>query len=228
MLVLETINSFVRSITMDKWSDEHINKMIVGGNAKAKDYFGAQFGFDKKSIKEKYNSDAAKLYREKLQLEANKLGPKILQGTDSTINSSKFSNQPSSIPSSSTSLQYQETKLKNSSSSINLPKSNSPISIYTSPANVAKSNSNSNVDNIPSSLSKSSHSVSSYTGDSNSYRRENSYHTTGGENNSQEKVVVEKRNQFFLDKQKENANKPNSLPPSQGGKYEGFGNQLGK
>lgn len=34
--------SFVRSISMDKWKDTELEKMKVGGNKKAKEFFNQQ------------------------------------------------------------------------------------------------------------------------------------------------------------------------------------------
>eukprot|EP00128_Syssomonas_multiformis_P014106 Colp12_sorted_trinity150504_noHs@23213 len=49
--------SFVRSITMDKWSDAQLAKMKVGGNAAAAAFFKAQPDYNPRaSIYEKYNS----------------------------------------------------------------------------------------------------------------------------------------------------------------------------
>ncbi|WVR07979.1 hypothetical protein IAU60_005022 [Kwoniella sp. DSM 27419] len=62
--------SFVRSITMDKWSDEQLKKMKLGGNEAFKsfmDSYGPDGGYTKgMGMQEKYNSWAATQYREKL------------------------------------------------------------------------------------------------------------------------------------------------------------------
>ncbi|KAF8948355.1 Zn finger-containing GTPase- Activating Protein for ARF [Haplosporangium gracile] len=59
--------SFVRSISMDKWSDDQLKKMELGGNIKAKDFFEASPDyFQGMSIKEKYSSVFATQYKEKL------------------------------------------------------------------------------------------------------------------------------------------------------------------
>ncbi|KAJ1818187.1 Zn finger-containing GTPase- Activating Protein for ARF, partial [Coemansia sp. RSA 2598] len=62
--------SFVRSITMDKWSPEQVKRMELGGNAKAKAFFRTQPDYkDGMSIKDKYNSRFAELWRQKLTAE---------------------------------------------------------------------------------------------------------------------------------------------------------------
>jgi len=62
--------SFVRSITMDKWTDEQVKKMEMGGNKKAKEFFESQPDYSSSmSLPDKYNSHFATLYREKLTAE---------------------------------------------------------------------------------------------------------------------------------------------------------------
>jgi ADP-ribosylation factor GTPase-activating protein 1 len=59
--------SFVRSITLDKWKDSELNKMKVGGNAKAKAFFESQSDYKPgMSTQQKYNSRAAALYKNKV------------------------------------------------------------------------------------------------------------------------------------------------------------------
>ncbi|KAJ2704401.1 Zn finger-containing GTPase- Activating Protein for ARF [Coemansia sp. IMI 203386] len=62
--------SFVRSISMDKWSLEQVKRMELGGNAKANAFFRSQPDYkDGMSIKDKYNSRFAELWRQKLTAE---------------------------------------------------------------------------------------------------------------------------------------------------------------
>lgn len=59
--------SFVRSVTMDKWKDIELEKMKVGGNQRAREFFDAQPDYDDgMSIPQKYNTKAAALYRDKI------------------------------------------------------------------------------------------------------------------------------------------------------------------
>ncbi|KAL5463425.1 hypothetical protein EMCRGX_G032320 [Ephydatia muelleri] len=59
--------SFVRSITMDRWKDSEVEKMKVGGNKRAHEFFSSQSDItDGMTISEKYNSKAAALYRDKI------------------------------------------------------------------------------------------------------------------------------------------------------------------
>lgn len=55
--------SFVRSIAMDSWTDQQLAMMKNGGNDKLNTYL-AQRGIDRRTpIKQKYESDAAQLYK---------------------------------------------------------------------------------------------------------------------------------------------------------------------
>ncbi|KAF8563165.1 hypothetical protein P879_03206, partial [Paragonimus westermani] len=63
--------SFVRSINMDKWKELELEKMQVGGNRKAKEFFISQPDFRSDwTLQEKYNSRAAALLRDKISTEA--------------------------------------------------------------------------------------------------------------------------------------------------------------
>lgn len=59
--------SFVRSVTMDSWSEIQIKKMEVGGNERL-NAFLAQYGIPKETdIVAKYNTKAAGVYRDRIQ-----------------------------------------------------------------------------------------------------------------------------------------------------------------
>ena len=60
--------SFVRSITMDKWKDDELERMKVGGNDALKEFFSSQPDVRPgMSIQDKYNTRAAALYRDKIE-----------------------------------------------------------------------------------------------------------------------------------------------------------------
>jgi ADP-ribosylation factor GTPase-activating protein 1 len=64
--------SFVRSLTMDKWKDRELQKMKLGGNKKAKEFFESQPDFNPSwSFHDKYNSRAAALLRDKINTECD-------------------------------------------------------------------------------------------------------------------------------------------------------------
>ena len=53
---------------MDKWKDIELEKMKVGGNRKAKEFFNSQPDYSPTmSFQDKYNSKAAALYRDKVK-----------------------------------------------------------------------------------------------------------------------------------------------------------------
>ena len=59
--------SFVRSVTMDSWSDIQLKKMEAGGNDRLNKFL-AQYGISKETpIVNKYNSPAAGIYRDRVQ-----------------------------------------------------------------------------------------------------------------------------------------------------------------
>ncbi|CAG5003211.1 unnamed protein product [Parnassius apollo] len=59
--------SFVRSVTMDKWKDIELEKMMVGGNANARLFLESQPDYKADmSIPQKYNTKAAAMYRQKI------------------------------------------------------------------------------------------------------------------------------------------------------------------
>ncbi|CEG76388.1 Putative ADP-ribosylation factor GTPase-activating protein 1 [Rhizopus microsporus] len=63
--------SFVRSITMDKWFDDQLKKMDIGGNEKAKEFFESQPEYSTNmTTTQKYHSRFATAYRQKLSTEA--------------------------------------------------------------------------------------------------------------------------------------------------------------
>ncbi|CAK9801839.1 ADP-ribosylation factor GTPase-activating protein 1 [Anthophora quadrimaculata] len=144
--------SFVRSISMDKWKDLELEKMKVGGNKNAREFFESQPDWDDSmSITQKYNTKAAALYRDKIA-----------------------------------------TLARGQSWSPTTPK-----------------------DFQPSRHLENQQDYSSYQSDtSNSYQNFNS-------NNCKSQTEA-----FFARKQSENATRPDNIPPSQGGKYGGFGYQM--
>ncbi|CAN0585079.1 unnamed protein product, partial [Laminaria digitata] len=57
--------SFVRSITMDSWSEKQIKMMRAGGNQKLQDWFSSHGVTSDERISKKYHSPAAELFRER-------------------------------------------------------------------------------------------------------------------------------------------------------------------
>lgn len=66
--------SFVRSTTLDTWTEEQLQLMAAGGNQRARTFF-KQHGWDEigsDKIEQKYTSRAAQLYRKQLEKDAAK------------------------------------------------------------------------------------------------------------------------------------------------------------
>lgn len=75
--------SFVRSTTLDTWSEDQLRLMAVGGNHRARNFF-KQHGWDEigsDKIEAKYTSRAAQLYRKQLEKDAAKLGAGAVPGS---------------------------------------------------------------------------------------------------------------------------------------------------
>ncbi|GLC33095.1 hypothetical protein PLESTB_000370900 [Pleodorina starrii] len=73
--------SFVRSTTLDSWTQEQLKLMAAGGNLRGRQYF-KQHGWDdvgSDKIEAKYTSRAAQLYRALLEKEAQKATVQALQ-----------------------------------------------------------------------------------------------------------------------------------------------------
>lgn len=167
--------SFVRSVSMDSWNNDQLKKMQCGGNAKMNDFF-KQYGVDKyMDIKEKYNSRAAEIYREKLRAE--------VEGRPFTPP------PPSAVPrpvSSSASARINQTQPTRSGDDWGDWGDSKPAGKGASGSNEG------------------------FT--------KNSEYTR-----SQLEASAANKEDFFARKMVENSNKPDHIPPSQGGKYVGFG-----
>ncbi|CAG0889683.1 unnamed protein product [Darwinula stevensoni] len=149
--------SFVRSVTMDKWKDIELEKMKVGGNRQAREFFKSQEDFDESQpIAEKYNTRAAALYRDKVST--------LAEGKSWSIDTSSARNF---VPHS-------------------IPKTWSSCSIKSDPG-----------------IREPSEDFDSW--------------------NFKDPRIKTATEDFFSRKQSENSIRPDDLPPSQGGKYSGFG-----
>ncbi|CDZ97374.1 ADP-ribosylation factor GTPase activator [Phaffia rhodozyma] len=160
--------SFVRSISMDKWSDSQMLKMKLGGNTNFQDFinaYGPEGGYKKgMGIKEKYFSWAAMQYRDKLS---------AMTASPPT----EWSPSPPPPPSASSTLS---------------PPGSNASSRPSSAQGVRK----------PRGMGASS-SPLGYQDDANSRREANE--------------------DFFASMGAKNEARSTDLPPSQGGKYAGFG-----
>lgn len=102
---LGTHISFIRSTTMDSWKDIELKKMLVGGNGKARSFF-ERHGCPpcntddlRTFIVAKYDCRAAKLYKEKIEAEAN--GQRFQEPAAVKTSAARGASRGSARPSSS-------------------------------------------------------------------------------------------------------------------------------
>ncbi|KAG0242330.1 putative GTPase activating protein for Arf-domain-containing protein [Mortierella sp. GBAus27b] len=172
--------SFVRSITMDKWSDDQLKKMDLGGNIKAKEFFeDSPDYFQGMPIKEKYSSVFAAQYKEKLAA--------LCEGR-------------SWSPSTST--------------------ARAPVRPNSSTSNRSGSPASSQFQQQPF----GSRSNGSPAFGSNGYNSPSPGGSLGNSGGASPMTDKSRNEQYFNRLGAENANRSEHLPPSQGGKYAGFGN----
>ncbi|KAF9166750.1 Zn finger-containing GTPase- Activating Protein for ARF [Actinomortierella ambigua] len=194
--------SFVRSITMDKWSDDQLKRMDLGGNNKAREFFEASPDyFPGMSIKEKYNSVFAAQYKDKLAA--------LCEGRPWT-------------PSTST-LSANRTPVRPNSATSN--RSGSPASVQQSSNFRANSYSGNGLQspgyNTPTSANGSNGGLNGYQSGGNGLGGGG---VSGGGTGGGYMTDRQRNEAYFNRMGAENANRPEHLPPSQGGKYGGFGN----
>lgn len=187
--------SFVRSVTMDKWSEEQIKKMQLGGNAKAIQFFSSQPDYrEGMSIKEKYSSNFAKLYREKLQAECEGRTWVAPLPSQMSVSNSNSINNFNSLNSNSSSRFNSNNNIFNSTNNMNNNSNNSWDSWNTTPNKTQTNN------------------FSSMNNSNNSITTKQMYLPDKAKNE-----------EYFEKKGRENENRRDDIPPNQGGKYTGFG-----
>ncbi|RKP11906.1 putative GTPase activating protein for Arf-domain-containing protein, partial [Piptocephalis cylindrospora] len=94
--------SFVRSVTMDRWTEDQVKRMQLGGNVKALEFFQSQPDYSPNmSIKDKYTSAFAEQYREKLKAECEGRAWTPTTPLIATSSSASSTSSASSSPSSS-------------------------------------------------------------------------------------------------------------------------------
>ncbi|GAA6038661.1 hypothetical protein JCM8097_009471 [Rhodosporidiobolus ruineniae] len=165
---LGTHLSFVRSLTMDKWTPVQVDRMKAGGNAKCREFFeGNGQTWKNVPLPEKYASHTATMYREKLLADA--------EGRP-WIPSSPPPPSASPAPSTSSSLRKPRGSAFGSSAS-STPRSGSPANSNAGGAGAA-----------------------------------GGFMPTKSQNED-----------FFARMGAANDSRRDDLPPSQGGKYQGFG-----
>ncbi|XP_051130311.1 ADP-ribosylation factor GTPase-activating protein AGD7-like [Andrographis paniculata] len=199
--------SFVRSVTMDSWSEIQLKKMELGGNEKLNSFL-SKYGIPKETdIVAKYNTNAASVYRDRIQALAEGKSwrdpPVVKENLNSGNNTVKSSSKP-------------------------------PLSGGGSGGRNGNSGGNSGWDDWDN-----YDDGGGYNG-SNNIRRNNTVGDFRGSGNggsppprskstqdiysrAELEASAANKESFFAKKMAENDSRPEGLPPSQGGKYVGFG-----
>ncbi len=199
--------SFVRSVTMDSWSDLQLKKMEVGGN-QALNSFLLQYGIAKETdIVTKYNSKAAAVYRERIQ----------------ALSEGRPWNAPPVVKESKTASAGVSQESRGGGGGGRSGRSGGGEDRTTSNGwddwDLEHAGSNNNSSNIRR------HGSTGGIGDSGYGGGAPPRSSSSGDlyTRSQLEASAAGKEAFFAKKQAENASRPDGLPPSQGGKYVGFG-----
>lgn len=177
--------SFVRSVTMDAWSQDQLKKMQLGGNDKLNSFLKL-YGVEKfTDIKDKYNTQAAGFYRDKIRAEAE--------------------GRPYTPP---------------PPSAVSKPVSSSAIPRNRSFPTAKNDDWDDWGDSGSSGRRQTGHHAGMKSDLSAPNLRPGNEYTM-----SQLETSARNKESFFANKLAENATRPDHIPPSQGGKYVGFGSQ---
>ncbi|KAL4560594.1 hypothetical protein LXL04_032747 [Taraxacum kok-saghyz] len=193
--------SFVRSVTMDSWSEIQLRKMESGGNEKLNNFF-SKYGIPKETdIISKYNTNAASVYRDRIQALAEGKSwqdPPIVK--ESSIKSGGSKKPPLSVGSGGRGGNSGGWDSDWGDSSFDERGVGSPDNMRR----------NQTVGNLRNGSSSGGMPARSRSTD-DMYTR------------SQLEASAAGKEGFFAKKMQENESRPEGLPPSQGGKYVGFG-----
>uniref|UniRef100_A0A7N0T372 Arf-GAP domain-containing protein n=1 Tax=Kalanchoe fedtschenkoi TaxID=63787 RepID=A0A7N0T372_KALFE len=190
--------SFVRSVTMDSWSEIQLKKMEAGGNEKL-NFFLSQYGIPKETdIVTKYNTNAAKVYRDRIQALAEGK-----QWSDPTVVKETPGSGAGKPPIGRSAVASYGGRGGNSCGWDSWD-SDDAIGY------VGDVRRNQSVGDFRSGSGKGSAPVRS--------RSTQDIYTK-----SQLEASAANKESFFASKMAENESRPEGLPPSQGGKYVGFG-----
>ncbi|KAM7255259.1 hypothetical protein ACFE04_020500 [Oxalis oulophora] len=204
--------SFVRSVTMDSWSDIQIKKMESGGNLNLNSFLSL-YGIPKETdILIKYNSNAASVYRDRIQSLADGRPWK-----DPPIVKENISNTPNSGMRKPPLSSHNHGISNNNNNGWDSWDNNDDF----------KSSSATNNNDL-----RKNHSVGDLRGSNISSGNGNGL---GGRSKSNADIYTRtqleasaaNKEDFFARKMSENESRPDNLPPSQGGKYVGFGSSPG-
>ncbi|XP_009804190.1 probable ADP-ribosylation factor GTPase-activating protein AGD6 [Nicotiana sylvestris] len=193
--------SFVRSVTMDSWSEIQLKKMELGGNDNL-NKFMAQYGIRKETdIVTKYNTNAASVYRDRIQSLAEgkpwRDPPVVKEGNN-------ISSKPKPPLSGSRNGNYGGN-------------SNSGWDNWDSfdDGGINGGNNSSNM--------RRNQTVSDFRSGGGSGGGPARSRSTNDFTQDQYEASAANKDNFFARKMAENESRPDGVPPSQGGKYVGFG-----
>ncbi|XP_068634835.1 ADP-ribosylation factor GTPase-activating protein AGD7-like [Aristolochia californica] len=194
--------SFVRSVTMDSWSEIQLKKMEAGGNESLNSFL-AQYGIPKETdIVTKYNTNAASVYRDRIQAIAEGRqwrDPPVVKeniGSGTAFGSRKKPPLGNSAPSNNGSNNGGWDGWDNEDG-------------YRSTADMRRNQ-----------------SVADFRGSSGGTGRGAPVRSRSTEDiytRAELEASATNKESFFARKLVENDSRPEGLPPSQGGKYVGFG-----
>ncbi|ESW34652.1 hypothetical protein PHAVU_001G169400 [Phaseolus vulgaris] len=184
--------SFVRSVTMDSWSEIQIKKMEAGGNDKLNSFL-KQYGIAKETdIVAKYNSNAASVYRDRIQAIADGRPWRDPPVVKETIRSSVSKGKPPLSTSNNGGWDNWDADdgigSARAGSDLRRNQSTGDVRGFGGGGSVARSKSTEDM-----------------------YTR------------AQLEASAANKEDFFARRRAENEARPEGLPPSQGGKYVGFG-----
>lgn len=193
--------SFVRSVTMDSWSEIQIKKMEAGGNQPLNSFL-AQYGISKETdIVSKYNTKAAGIYREKIQALAEGRPWKDPPVEKETIGKPPLGHG-------------KDTQSRSGGNSGSRWQGSGGWDSWDGDDNSSSGGGdirrNQSAQSLRDSGSGNGGPIRSISSD-NIYTR------------SQLEASAANKEDFFARKRAENQSRPDGLPPSQGGKYVGFG-----
>jgi len=208
---------------MDKWKDTELAKMKVGGNDKARKFLESQPDYSSTMpISQKYSTRAAELWRDKVKCESEgrPWDPSKAKASSSSMYRAKENRSSPAL------LQGHDKPSTNMSQGGH--------SRDTSTNNSYSSNSYNDINNKTSYNGGSnnsggfSNSTGGYGNSSGGYNSSSGYNSSGGYNSSEVytyggNTQLQARDQFLANKMMENQSRSDNLPPSQGGKYVGFG-----
>ncbi|KAL8484010.1 hypothetical protein ACS0TY_026633 [Phlomoides rotata] len=190
--------SFVRSVTMDSWSEIQLKKMELGGNEKFNSFIN-QYGIPKETeIVAKYNTKAASVYRDRIQSLAEgkpwRDPPVVKEALKSNCNKPPLSGgggRNGNLGWDSWDSFDDDGGFAGNNSNSNLKRNNTAGDLRSSGSG-----------GIAPSRSKSTQDIYS---------------------KAQLEGSAANKETFFARRMEENESRPEGLPPSQGGKYVGFG-----